>query len=329
MLVNDVRMNHLHGKLSVRKRSRLIEHHRSHLRQCIHIVRTLDENTLARRSANSTEEGKWYADNQGARTRHHEEHQGAIEPYGERMGKIAREKWWDDSQCQCRKHHDRRVDTRKLRDERLALRLMFVGILHQFNNLRYRAFAKTLGCAYFDKTRKVDASRNHLIVNGNLARHTLARERNRIERGRTRDDHSVDGNLLSWLNDDGLADSHFIGRNNMRLTLSFHVSRVRTNIHQMSYALSAFPFRIPFEKFAYLKEQHDEHRLWELCFRTREKSDEQCTDGSDRHQEMFVECLPVHDALYRFLQRIVSDDEIRNEIDTKQLPCRKLKFLFN
>ena len=114
---------------------------------------------------------------------------------------------------------------------------MFVGILHQFNNLRYRAFAETLGCAYFDKTRKVDASRNHLIVNGNFTRHTLARERNRIEGGRTRDDHSVDGNLLPWLNDDGLADSHLIGRDDLCLTLSFYGGCVGTNIHQMRNAI--------------------------------------------------------------------------------------------
>ena len=71
------------GKLAMRQRARLVEHDGIDLCQYVKIVGTLDQNALTRGTTNATEEGQWYADNQSARTRNDEEHQGAIEPCGE------------------------------------------------------------------------------------------------------------------------------------------------------------------------------------------------------------------------------------------------------
>ena len=46
-LVEGVRMHCRHRKLSVSQRARLVEHHRAELRQNVHIVRALDEYSLA------------------------------------------------------------------------------------------------------------------------------------------------------------------------------------------------------------------------------------------------------------------------------------------
>ena len=71
------------SKLTMRKGTRFVEDHRIDLRQHIHIVGSLDENTFARGASDTTKECQWYADHQGTGTRDDEEHQGAIQPCGE------------------------------------------------------------------------------------------------------------------------------------------------------------------------------------------------------------------------------------------------------
>ena len=54
------------------------------LGETFQIVGTLDENTLARGASDASEEGEGHADDQCTRTADHEEHEGTIEPCGER-----------------------------------------------------------------------------------------------------------------------------------------------------------------------------------------------------------------------------------------------------
>ena len=49
---------------------------------------------------------------------------------------------------------------------------------------------------------------------------------------------------------------------------------VRSDIHQVSNVITAFPFCITFEKFSYLEEQHDKYGLRELCLRPREEANQ-------------------------------------------------------
>ena len=72
------------GKLAMSQRARLVEDHRRDLRQHVDIVGSLDEDTLPRGPANATKERQRHTDNQGTRTTHHEEHQGSVQPSGER-----------------------------------------------------------------------------------------------------------------------------------------------------------------------------------------------------------------------------------------------------
>jgi hypothetical protein len=66
------------------------------------------------------------------------------------------------------------------RDERFALRLVFISILHEIDNLRYCALTESLGGLHLDNSRYVDTSRYHLVALGNLSWHTLACYRNGV-----------------------------------------------------------------------------------------------------------------------------------------------------
>ena len=155
VLVKLVRMYSLHGKLPVRQRPRLVKHQGLHLRKHVHIVGTLDQNTLPRGSANASEEGQRHTEHKGTGTRHHQKQQGAVEPgreSGEERG-LRRERyeyWRNDSQGHCGKDHNGCIDTGKTGDERLALRLMFTGMFHQTDNLRHRALTESLRGTHAD-----------------------------------------------------------------------------------------------------------------------------------------------------------------------------------
>ena len=108
----------------------------------------------------------------------------------------------DDGEGQCGKDHDGRVDTCKAGDERLALRLMLAGILHQTDDLRDGALAIGFGDTHPEDTREIDTPRDHLIADINATRQRLARQRHSIQGTRPLNDHAVQGNLLARLDDD-------------------------------------------------------------------------------------------------------------------------------
>ena len=68
VFVAGVGMDGLNGKLAMREGARLVEHDGIDLCQDVEIVGTLDEDALTRGTANATEEGQRYADDQCART---------------------------------------------------------------------------------------------------------------------------------------------------------------------------------------------------------------------------------------------------------------------
>ena len=146
MFIESIRMNGGHGKLTVSKRSRLVEDNGVDFCQNIQIVGSLHQNTFARSPTNATEEGQGNTDDQGTRTGNHQEHQGAIEPSGE----MATKQSGNNSKSDGCKDHDRCIDAGKFRDESLALRLMLAGVFHQIDNLRNSAFTKTLRGAHLD-----------------------------------------------------------------------------------------------------------------------------------------------------------------------------------
>ena len=98
----------------------------------------------------------------------------------------------------------------------------------------------------------------------------------------------------------------------------------------MRDALAALALGIALKQLADLKKQHDENRLGKLRFGTRQKADAKRPDGRNSHQEMLVESLAMRQALSRFLERIETDEKIRNQIDEQQLPSGQMAFfLYN
>jgi hypothetical protein len=62
-------------------------------------------------------------------------------------------------------------------------------------------------------------------------------------------------------------------------------------------AVTGLALSIALEEFADLEEEHHEDSLGVLGLGTREETDQQGSDGSDGHEEMFVEGVAVGDSL--------------------------------
>ena len=88
------------------------------------------------------------------------------------------------------------------------------------------------------------------------------------------------------------------------------MGHVRPNVHQMGNALAAASFGVSLEEFAYLEKQHYEHRFRELRLGSWQETDEQCTDGGYRHEEMLIEGIAVNQSFDGFLQGVVTNEEV-------------------
>ena len=118
VFVELVGMYGFNSKLAVGEGSCLVEYHCRHIGKCIHIVTTLDEYTLARGTAETTKEGKGYADDKRTRTADDKEDEGTLQPCGKGVDKrhpcecpgVA---WRNDGDGQRCEDYDRRVDASK------------------------------------------------------------------------------------------------------------------------------------------------------------------------------------------------------------------------
>ena len=299
VIVDSLRMHSRYGKLSVRKRTRFIKHHRTHLRQHIQVVRTLYQDTTTRGTADATKECQGHADNQRTGARHYQEHQRSVQPGAEGPTQQCRHNGQGDGG----KHHDRRIDTGKAGNKRFALRLMFAGILNQLDNLRNRALAVGLGHAYTQHATQVYAARYHLVVLGHIAGQRFACQRHRIQRTRTVDDHTIQRHTFTWTDHNHVAHLHLI-----RLYALVAISQcgiVGFNLHQVCNAVATLSLGIALKQLTHLKEQHHKHRLGKLCFGPWQETYTQGTDGSNTHQEVLVKRLALQQTLSRLLQRVM------------------------
>ena len=78
MLIARIRVYRFDGELTMGEGAGFVEDNGIDLRKDIHVVRTLDEDTLAGSTTDATEEGKGHADNEGTGTTHHQEHQSPV-----------------------------------------------------------------------------------------------------------------------------------------------------------------------------------------------------------------------------------------------------------
>ena len=98
------------------------------------------------------------------------------------------------------------------------------------------------------------------------------------------------------------------------------MGHIRTDIHQVRNALTALPLGITLKQFAQLEEKHDKHRLWKFRLSTWQEADAEGADSSYGHQEMLVEGIAFQEALQRFLQCVVTYQQVRYQINQQQLP---------
>ena len=97
----------------------------------------------------------------------------------------------------------------------------------------------------------------------------------------------------------------------------------------MGNAFPALSLGIALEQLAYLEEEHHKDRLRKFGFRPRQEPDAERTDGGYRHQEMLVESLALGQSLDGFLQCVVTNQEVGNEVDHEQLPLGQVQSLFD
>ena len=91
----------------------------------------------------------------------------------------------------------------------------------------------------------------------------------------------------------------------------------------------AFLFGKLFKELTNLEKKHHKHRLGELRFRSREKADTQCPDSCNRHQEVLIESLTMHNAFDGLMQCVMSNEQIGNKINQQHLPHKQVVAVFN
>ena len=98
----------------------LIEYYRRELCQSIHIVTTLNEDSLMRSPTDTRKEGKRNRNNQSTWATYNQEGQCTIEPNTKGWCVTIIEERRNNSQSKGGNHHDRRIDTCKTTNERLT-----------------------------------------------------------------------------------------------------------------------------------------------------------------------------------------------------------------
>ena len=124
-------MHGIYREDALRQRAGLVEYHGGEPRESVHVVAALDEDSLARGSANAAEEAQRHGDDESARTAHHEEAQGTIDPRGKALPITVAEERRHESHGDGEKHHYRGIDTGEAADEGLATRLVLGRLLHE------------------------------------------------------------------------------------------------------------------------------------------------------------------------------------------------------
>ena len=108
------------------------------------------------------------------------------------------------------RYHDRRVNTRKLRNEFFGFRLFCRGIFDQIENFRHGAFRYGTNDFGFHGVADVDATRKNLVARFRLFVIRFARHRFRIER-RRRKQAAVRAHAVALAQQHGIARAQIVG----------------------------------------------------------------------------------------------------------------------
>ena len=277
-------------KDALRQCAGLIEDDGLDLRECLQVIRALDENAFLARPADACEEAQGNAYHKRARAACDEERQGSVHPLLPLRRKAHHKP--DDRRKNCERQRavtdGGGVDSCKFRDEVLGAGLAGARVFNQLENFGDGRLAEFLRCADFQNARHVDATADDLVAGLCVARQALTGQRACVERGRTVDDYAVERHLFARLYDDDGADRDLIRVDLFELAVHLNVRVVWADIHKGGNVLAALADGVALEEFSDLVEQHDGDGFVIIAALFVDRQCE-CTDGGDGHQEVFIE----------------------------------------
>ena len=310
LFIKDIRMDSRHFEDPLRQRAGLVEDNGSELRERVHERGAFDKDALPRGRADAPEEGERDGNHQRAGAGNHQEHQGAVKP-----GRpISRQERRDDSKQDRKPHDNRGIYPREPRDKAFAAGLVARRMLNQFQHLRGRRFAGGLFRPDAQHAAEVDAAGKHAVAGRHFAGNALPRQRDGIEAGCPFQDHAVHRDALPGFDQNHFTHSDFFRAYRHDFPAPLDMGGIRTDVHQVGDGFPGPAFGNAFEEFADLEEQHDEHRLRELCPGAGQETDGERPDRGDGHEEILVQGLPVQQGFRGLMQRLPADDQVRNQV---------------
>ena len=161
-------MHFRYGKIAFRKRARLIQRNDFRFGKRVEIRGTFHQHALSRTGAEPAEIGKRHGNNQRARAGNDKEIERRARP-ARKIRKVARSPehvYQRQQECHGKRGNtnDRRIVSRKFRDEFFALRLLRRGIFHQIEDALHGAVFIFFGDAHTEHAARVDAARKRLFA---------------------------------------------------------------------------------------------------------------------------------------------------------------------
>ena len=304
-----------HLEHTLRQGARLVKDNVLGFREDLQIVRALDEDALLARAADAGEEAQRNADDERAGAADHEEGQGAVDPAGPVRGQAQREP--HDGQRDGEHHrgdaHGGRVDSGKAGDKRLRPGLAGAGVFHEIEDLGDRRLPELLRRPHLQHAVHVDAAADDLVALLHVARKALAGQRAGVQAGAAADDDAVQRNLFARLHNNDAADGDLIRVDLLQLSVLLDIGVIGPDIHQRADVPAALADGVALEQLADLIEQHHGDAL-HIIAALRPDREEKRAQRRDGHQEVFVKGPAVEDALSGFLQNVVPDHQIGNQI---------------
>ena len=218
-------------------------------------------------------------------------------------------------------HHAGSIVPGKAGDKSLAGGLFLAGLLHQLQNAGDGGLAAGLGDPQTQRAALVDEAAEDLVPGRHVAGKGLAGEGGGIQGGRALQHHPVQGDFLSRLDHNHVADGHFLGGHLLQRAVPLQVGIVGPDVHEGGDGLAGAGDGVVLEQLAHLVKEHDEHGLGVFA-------GEKGAHGGKSHEEVLVKHLAPADAAHRLAQYVQADDGIGDQIDgpqKKRVPCRRLR----
>ena len=172
------------------------------------------------------------------------------------------------------------------------------------------------------QTAGIDAAADDCVPLLHTARQALTGKRHRIEARVSLCNHAIDWHFFARLDQDNRTNADIIRPDFFRSAVCLHeVCIIWSDIHEVGNIAAAAPDGIGLEPFADLIKQHDGDALSIISVLIDSQS--HGTNGCDSHEQAFVKGLTAPNALARFDEDIIADNQIRHEICEKTRRARK------